>query len=75
MMFLGLSVMKKGPTLLTVKASITSWKFLFPTILFFIARKASFGLSADYKTVGISAEAKRGAAIYLLAVVNFNFCY
>lgn len=29
---------------LTVRASITSWKFLFPMILFFIARKASLGL-------------------------------
>lgn len=29
---------------LTVRASITSWKFLFPVILFFIARKASLGL-------------------------------
>lgn len=29
---------------LTVRASITSWKFLFPTILFFTARKASLGL-------------------------------
>ena len=31
---------------LTVRASITSWKFLFPTILFFTARKASLGLAA-----------------------------
>ena len=29
---------------LTVRANITSWKFLFPTILFFTARKASLGL-------------------------------
>ena len=32
---------------LTVRASITSWKFLFPAILFFIARKASLGLSRE----------------------------
>lgn len=40
---------------LTVRASITSWKFLFPTILFFIARKASLGLGR--RTKGGSAQA------------------
>lgn len=35
---------------LTVRASITSWKFLFPMILFFIARKASLGLGR--RTIG-----------------------
>lgn len=34
---------------LTVRASITSWKFLFPVILFFIARKASLGLDRGKK--------------------------
>ena len=46
--------MVRGPAMdrwtdrtLTVRASITSWKFLFPAILFFIARKASLGLSRE----------------------------
>ena len=34
---------------LTVRANITSWKFLFPTILFFTARKASLGLGRRTK--------------------------
>ena len=34
---------------LTVRANITSWKFLFPTILFFTARKASLGLGRQTK--------------------------
>lgn len=43
------SFMRKGPHLiiLTVKASITSRKFLFPTIFFFMARKASLGLAVE----------------------------
>jgi hypothetical protein len=34
---------------LTVRASITSWKFLLPMILFFTARKASLGLERRIK--------------------------
>lgn len=32
-----------------MRASITSWKFLLPTILFFTARKASLGLGRRTK--------------------------
>lgn len=42
---------------LTVRASITSWKFLFPTILFFTARRASLGLRRrTRKRVGLGIE-------------------
>lgn len=38
-----------GSRIFTVRASMTSWKFLFPTIRFFTARKASLGLAKGTK--------------------------
>lgn len=40
---------KRGNRIFTVRASMTSWKFLFPTIRFFTARKASLGLAKRTK--------------------------
>ena len=48
---------ERGSRIFTVRASMTSWKFLFPIIRFFTARKASLGLAKRAKgRMGLGLE-------------------